>query len=80
MKKAGGILGRVDQLKFANVERIHLGKIGAAAFFHIRQHVFELLIADCFASKQSAQRRQRRVAVNFRQQVDQKLRLCAIMR
>jgi hypothetical protein len=36
------IFGGVHHLKFADVERIYLGQIGAAAFFHVRQHGFQL--------------------------------------
>ena len=80
MQKASRIFGSMHHLKFADVERIDFGKIGAAAFFHARQHGFQLLLADALAREQAAQHRIRRVAMNLRQHVDQKLRLRAVVR
>src|SRR5271170_998974 len=79
MEKARRIFGSVHHLKFTNVEGIDLGQISATAFFNTGQHGFELLSSNAFAREQTAQHCTRRIAVNLRQHVDQKLWLRTVV-
>src|SRR4029077_14841088 len=79
-KKASCVLGGVHHLQFADVERIDLGKIGAAALFYAGQHGLKLRLTDALAREQAAQHRIRRVAMHLRQHVNEKLGLRAIVR
>src|ERR1700677_5131190 len=80
MQKTGCVLSGVHQLKFAYVECVHLGEIGATALFHVFEHGCKLLVADHFAREQPSQRRIGRASMHFGLQIDQKLWLRSIVR
>src|SRR5712692_1388047 len=80
MQKAGCIFGCVHHVKSADVERVHLRQVRAAALLDCSEHRFPLLFADSFARQEAAQHCIRGAAVDFRQHVDQKLGLRSIVR
>src|SRR5438445_1522550 len=79
MQKAGGIFGRVHHLKVADVERVDLGQVRAAAFFDSCEHCVAFLLADSFLRQEAAQHCIGAATVEFRQHVDQEFGLCVIV-